>query len=199
MTKDEFLKSLEKRLRALPWTDRRDALEYYEGYLNDAESEAEAMAQLGSPSQVAASILAERAAGGELPMEGSAGRRKGRGVKIAWLIILAIFALPVGLPLTIALASVALALFLALLAIVFAFAVSALAIGLSGLAGIALFPFILAQDAPLALFYGGMGFAALGAGMLLVLLVPFLMKGFPMLARFVAKKIHGRKRGGQKG
>lgn len=59
MTREEFLSKLEQALAALPYAERRDALNYYEEYFDSAgpENEAQTIADLGSPEEVARSIL----------------------------------------------------------------------------------------------------------------------------------------------
>lgn len=59
MTRAEYIKSLEHLLAALPETERRDALNYYEEYFDDAgvEKEADTIAELGTPEEVAQKIL----------------------------------------------------------------------------------------------------------------------------------------------
>lgn len=59
MTREEFLTKLEQALAALPYAERRDALNYYEEYFDSAgpENEAQTIADLGSPEEVARSIL----------------------------------------------------------------------------------------------------------------------------------------------
>lgn len=59
MTRTEYMKSLEKLLAPLPETERRDALDYYDEYFDAAGKyrEAETIAELGSPEEVAQKIL----------------------------------------------------------------------------------------------------------------------------------------------
>lgn len=59
MTRTDYMKSLERLLAALSETERRDALDYYEEYFNDAgaDHEADTIAELGSPEEVAQKIL----------------------------------------------------------------------------------------------------------------------------------------------
>ena len=63
MTKTDFLQLLERALAQLPEEERRANLEYYSELLDDmleeGMTEAEATAKLGSPSQIAQSILQE--------------------------------------------------------------------------------------------------------------------------------------------
>ena len=55
MTRTAFLAALERLLAPLPEAERKDALSYYEDYLDAAgpENEACAIAELGSPEEVA--------------------------------------------------------------------------------------------------------------------------------------------------
>ena len=63
MTKADFLQLLERALAQLPEEERQANLEYYSELLDDmleeGMTEAEATAKLGSPSQIAQSILQE--------------------------------------------------------------------------------------------------------------------------------------------
>ena len=62
MTRTEFLAALEQLLASLPDDERKDALAYYEDYLDAAgpEHEAQAIAELGTPEEVARKILDEQ-------------------------------------------------------------------------------------------------------------------------------------------
>ena len=66
MTRTAFLAALEQLLAPLPESERKDALSYYEDYLDAAgpENEARAIAELGSPEEVARKILDGRRTGG---------------------------------------------------------------------------------------------------------------------------------------
>ena len=61
MNKETFLKELEKRLRYIPAEDRADAIEYYEGYIQDMElaGDEDVVSKLGTPKEVAKTILDE--------------------------------------------------------------------------------------------------------------------------------------------
>jgi len=62
MTRTAFLAALEQLLAPLPEAERKDALSYYEDYLDAAgpENEVRAIAELGSPEEVARKILDEQ-------------------------------------------------------------------------------------------------------------------------------------------
>ncbi len=60
MNKIEFLERLEKLLADIPYTERREALNYYTEYFEDAEKdEEEVIKTLGSPEEVAHNIREE--------------------------------------------------------------------------------------------------------------------------------------------
>ncbi|MDR1299918.1 MAG: DUF4097 family beta strand repeat-containing protein [Oscillospiraceae bacterium] len=74
MTKWEFLGTLSLLLSALPREEIDAAMSYYEEYISDAEDEAEAIASLGPPWEVASRITA-----GTMPPEFTAWRATERG------------------------------------------------------------------------------------------------------------------------
>lgn len=58
MNRQEFLRQLERLLYDIPESERREAMEYYQNYFDDAgpEKEAQIIEELGSPQEVASSI-----------------------------------------------------------------------------------------------------------------------------------------------
>lgn len=58
MNREEFLRQLERLLSDIPESERREAMEYYQNYFEDAgpEKEASIIEELGSPEEVASSI-----------------------------------------------------------------------------------------------------------------------------------------------
>jgi len=63
MNKTEFLDQLKRKLKNLPADEAAAALSYYEEYLSDAgpENEAATIAALGTPAEVATTIIGEYA------------------------------------------------------------------------------------------------------------------------------------------
>lgn len=61
MSKLEFIRELERLLQDIPMDERQEALQYYEGYFDDAGQDREQIiiVELGSPAKVAASIKAD--------------------------------------------------------------------------------------------------------------------------------------------
>ena len=57
MTREKYLAELKRELRSLPVAEQDEALEYFKGYFEDAENDEEVMASLGTPQELAKSIL----------------------------------------------------------------------------------------------------------------------------------------------
>ena len=193
MTKNEFLSQLEHRLRALPENERNDAIEYYGGYLDDAgEDEAEAIEHLGSPAEVAANIIAEYAVADTRTTDETVQDRKAT-LPIAWTVILAIFAVPIGLPLAIAVAAIAIALLAVIFSLVVAFGATAFALVIGGAVGAVAGILALFQNLPLALMMLGSTLIVIGLGiMFMKLTVEISKSGFSSISRFVGNVIMRR-------
>jgi len=187
MTKQEFLGQLAHRLYMLPENERQDALDYYDGYISDAEDEVAAVASLGSPAEAAAVILASA------PLQEHRGAPPKGGMKKAWFIILAFFALPIGLPILIGVGATAFALFISLAAIIFSLVVTAFALGVAGIIGLVASPVLLFNDMGFALMAAGMGFAGIGLCILIANGARRASGGFMRIARFVGNKITSRR------
>ena len=187
MTGNEFLSKLERRLRALPEKEKRDALEYYGGYLADAEDdEADAIKRLGSPDEVAAKIIAEYAL---VDAPGAEPPRK-QGFHVAWSVILAIFAIPVGLPLAAAAGAVAISLLAVVLSLLVAFGATAFGLAVGGAASLLLGIATLFLNLPFALMMLGSALFIMGvATLFLKLTEAFAQSGFRLVARFAGRFI----------
>lgn len=187
MTGNEFIYQLSKNLGGLPETERIAAIEYYSAYINDAaEDEAVTIERLGSPAEVAAKIIAEFAVKTDEYHETS--RRF--GLKTFWLVILAVFASPIALPIAIGAAIIGIVLLISLAAVLFAFAVSGVALVAAGIACVVLGIIVLFQNFASALLTIGTGLFALGLGILIAKGVVALSKvSFGGLARLFGKFI----------
>jgi uncharacterized membrane protein len=195
MTKVQYLEQLDYKLRVLPYAERQDALDYYDGYISDANSEELAIIQLGSPGEVAAVILADFVAKDTPVSDGESlyvHPRKNK-YKTAWVIILALFAVPIGLPLVITVGATAFALFVSLVSVVFSLGVSGVATIVGGIIGLIAFPFILVQDVGSGLITAGISLACIGIGILFVRCAFYCVGGFTWIAKFVAKTITRRR------
>jgi len=161
MNRYKFIEELKKRLKKLPFDEVKEAIDYYEGYFNDAgeENEQAVLAELGSPSSVASQIIASYAVK-EAGAEGS-GKKNWR---TSWLVILALFASPIAVPFAVAAGAVALSLIIALSAVIFSFFAAGAAVFISGLASIIAGILVFFQSFPTTLFYVGVGLILLGVG-----------------------------------
>ena len=161
MNRKTFLKELRRALDALPFEEREAAISYYEEYFDEAgpEREQETISSLGTPAEIAMELKTNYAVNKppKTPKEGAS--------KV-WMIILAIFAFPIALPLAFAVAMVIFALFIVFFSLIFAFGVTAFALLLSGVAVI-IGGFVVVTTSPLTtLFFLGGGIAVLGLGIL---------------------------------
>jgi len=166
MSRNEFIGELKKRLRKLPYDEIKEAVDYYEGYFDDAgeENEQAVLAELGSPSAVASQIIASFAV--------KEAEAKGTGKKnwrTTWLVILALFASPIAVPLLISAGVIALSLVIVLSAVLLSFFASGTAMFVGGLAGVVAGLLVVFQDVPTSLLYSGVGMMLLGIGTAVVI------------------------------
>lgn len=100
MNKQEYLRQLKVYLKRLPKEDLDRAVEYYEEYFQEAgpEKEAQAMEDLGSPQEAAEQIIRDMA----LNYSREPVKNIRSGVHAVWIGLLALFGVPIGLPLLLA-------------------------------------------------------------------------------------------------
>ena len=172
MRKDEYIAELKHRLAGFSASDMEDAVSYCEEYFEEAGEgqEQQVINDLGSPARFAAQLKAERSIRQEQQYHGDSRRKNpNSSLKNAGMIILGICALPIALPLM-----------LAVVADIFALIITVLALGV---AGIASFASILITGIPLlasavtnyqtagnAWIAGGGGLLCIGLGLLLSIL-----------------------------
>lgn len=190
MTKADFLQLLERALAQLPEEERRQNLEYYSELLDDmleeGMTEAEATAKLGSPGQIAQSILQE------MPLSKLVSTRmKPQSGWTPLAIILTVVGSPVWVPLLLAAAAVVLGLFVS----IWALGLAAVAVVL-GLAVIVVAAPIVAIRAavltlPLGLILLGAGLVLLGLCVLGGLMAVELCKLLWQLTVWLGHKIKG--------
>lgn len=177
MRKDEYLRELRGRLHGFEEAEIADALAYCEEYFDEAGEghEEEVIADLGSPAKFAAQLRAERTIRREYnePRQ----PRSQSGLKNTLIVILGIFALPIALPLLLALVCVVFALVVTILALAFAGVVSFGAIWIAGI------PLII--NGFMNLNSAGNGWIALGGGLLAMGIGTLLCIAFFSLIRYV--------------
>ncbi len=173
MDKKTFLSKLQRELRHIPREDREDALSYYQEYFEEMDSadDEDVTAELGLPEEIARQII------GDCTRKHVEKQRKEGGVKNSattiWMIVLAIFAAPIGLPLALAGVVLLLAILLVLLAVLLCAFLTAAA---TVFCGICLFPAVFCAGSfaqslvcvGFCLFFSGFGIL-LGYGMMRLL------------------------------
>ncbi|MDR2610857.1 MAG: DUF1700 domain-containing protein [Clostridiales Family XIII bacterium] len=174
MDNRKYLSQLEKRLNKLPPEDRADAIAYYAEYLDEAGPDGAniALKSLGTPAQVAAGIMADFAL-----RDMAEGKPKvKKGISAVWFALLGVFALPIGLPVMIALFCVVFALLITVFALIFAFYGTAIGVFFGGIAVVIAGLLVIPQSFATALFYIGGGLALIGIGILLCIGVSALTR-----------------------
>jgi len=132
MNKEDFIRKLEQNLKHIPKEDREDAIQYYTEYFEemDADENQDITGELGNPEDIAKEIIANCT---EKHIEEQ--KEKG-GIKnsatVIWMIILAIFASPVAIPLALAAIVVFIAFLVVLFALVFTVVCTGGALTVSG-------------------------------------------------------------------
>jgi len=197
MTAADYLYDLRKRLKQLPQQEIDEALSYYEEYFSEAGpgGEAELIDRLGSPAQVASTIISEYAmkdmsGQGETP-------KKSSSVKTMWIVIIAVLASPIAVPIAIALFTIVLSLLIAVFSVYLSLLVAALAMVVAGImtAGVGIMGLFTAPLEAIAIL--GVSLISLSLGLALgigvIKLGQLTVKGIT----WIFAKILGRK-GGQK-
>ena len=215
----EYLQALRAALSALPDDEIDSAMRYYEDYFLDAgdENAAQVIEQLGPPEQVAEAILrdytgvarrrperfeeekAQTVDGVPLGRDGKPLTRK-KGINPWLLLLLAILAIPVGLPLLGALLAMGFAVLAGIAALVIGAAACAVALPAAAVIGggvLFVFSFLLWATPASALATLGMGLVLCAVGVLFVLLiiklcillVPPIIRGLVALVRWPIEKI----------
>ena len=187
VNRHEFIKDLKKRLERLPFDEVKEAVDYYERYFDDAgeENEQTVLEGLGSPSEVAAQIIADFAVK-ENPVK--------RGLSSAWIVILAVFASPIALPLALVVVVIALTIVIIMLSVLLSVGATGLGLFLGGIMSAVSGLLVITQSVPTALLYLGVGLVFCGVGTAAIVFTGFLsQKCFGWLTKRVGNFIISRR------
>ncbi|MDR0914344.1 MAG: DUF1700 domain-containing protein [Oscillospiraceae bacterium] len=124
MTRNEFSAQLKKRLKRMPQSEIDSAVGYYEEYFEE-------MGVGGNDIIPAGTITPEAAAAGIIGTF-AVEDKKSNNHRTLWMVILAVFASPIALPLALAVVVVALALLLVVFSLVIAIGSTGLGFGVNG-------------------------------------------------------------------
>lgn len=151
MNKYEFLSQLRAALSTLPKEEREAAMSYYEEFFSDAgeENEQAVMASLGTPEELARSIISENAKDDPEPSENGNGgasysgftppptpaqtARKWTGGQITLIVLLAVFSSPIWLGLLCGIFGIIVGLFGVIIGLVGGIGAAAIAFFIAGI------------------------------------------------------------------
>lgn len=190
MNKEQFLARLEKRLRRIPQEERENIMLYYQEYFEEAgpEQEQEVIQELGSPDQIAADMIGEFAV-----KELNKGSNK--GLHILWIVILAIFASPIAIPIAVAMVSIILALAVCAFAIVLSIGITAIGMVAMGIFTSVVALMLIVSDPATCLFFLGIGLLCGTIGMALCVFTIWLSKQLVRGLVTLSKKFLSHRRG----
>ena len=196
MTREEYMKQLKKYLRKLPSQDYEDAVDYFNEYFSETDSEGEQklMEELGSPKKAASDLISNLL---DKKVQEESKVKKTPSRSTLHIAVLALFAAPIAGPLLFALLAVLLAVAITVLATVFCvfvFAVCVLIIGSKLLLrGIVSIPYSVSGGCMIL----GTGIFGIGAAILLGILGIYLCKWIGLLFIRIVQHFT-RKRGNTK-
>ena len=195
MNRSEFFNKLEQGLSKVSKEEKDAALDYYNEYFDDAgaENEEKVIEELGSPMQIAARIKADYAV---KKLNEDTKPTVKKGISAVWVVILAIFAAPIALPLAIGAAALAIGLLAALIGILIALVVSTAAFFIGGILVIASGIAVIATSVPASIFAIGVGLLILGTALLIGILVVMAARGiFGSIAKNMNKQLKKKSKG----
>lgn len=197
MELEQYIKALQWELRRLPKEERKEAMNYYREYFEEAAEAAEngaydPMEEFGEPRALAQRIIQESV--GKLLDETSKTKKKGSSA--VWIVILAIFASPIALPLGITMIVLMLCLVIMVVAVIGSLFAAGAAILSAGVIGIGLSIRILFASPATGIASLGCCLLMTGIGGVMATLFYYLGKLLIIgIARLFGKKLRKRKEG----
>ena len=178
---------LRHKLRKLPEEEIESAIDYFTEYFDEAgeENTQSVIEELGSPASVASKILADFAVKDLTNHPNSAKK----GLSAVWLIVLAIFASPIAIPLLIAVGALTFGLIVTGAALAFSFFVFIFSLIIGGITSIIGGFTIITQHVPSALFFVGIRLTISGVGLLLFLPLLSTVKNASIALAKLLKKL----------
>ena len=191
MSREEYLRALSRELRRLPKDEYEKAMDYYVEYFEEAgpEKEQEIIADLGEPKEVAAQIIMDAAMERMDKPQKSMRRR----LSTVWVVILAVCAAPIALPLALGMLAAAGGVLMAaaaMLVCVLVLIAGAFAAGVVSVVGGIILMF--SQHLASAFAITGMGLAVIGLSVLgaflFCMIFKWLVKGIRALFRWIMRR-----------
>lgn len=178
MTKLQYMEQLKQKLKRLPREDFQKAIDYFEEYFAEAGegNEAQAIEDLGSPQTAAEQIIREFAI--ENSSSGESKKDVKKGFNGVWIVILAIFASPIALPMVFAVIAVLFAILVTVISVLAAIGISGVAFAITGPVALIGGLMMLARSVPVALVSIGLGLVFIAAGIMIVYASYLLLRKF---------------------
>ena len=192
MDRVQYMQRLKEKLKTLPPDEYVSAVQYYGEYFDEAgpENEQKVISELGSPEKAASVIRANHAVE---DMEKSNGSAK-KSLKTIFIVLLAIFALPIAVPIAITVFAVVVSIVASLLAVFISLFAAGAALVAGGVFSVISAIFVIAQSPPTFIFFTGVGLTSIAVGAALLLITIYLSKiCFGWIANMVSKLVVGRK------
>lgn len=202
MNRSEYMSRLKAALADLPEKEREDALRFYNDYLDEGgvEKEEENLRSLGSPEELAKEIRngvkgekATQNSGADQNVQNrqyhqnnAGGKKQMDTATIILIVVLAIFALPIILPLFISFLGVMFSILVSIVAVAFSVVVAGVALGVAGvfLFGIGIWALFIVP--PVGLILMGVGLLLFAIGLLFTVLCIILCRVvIPPFARWI--------------
>lgn len=193
MTMNDYMRELELALRRLPKEEREEALSYYREYFEDAgpEKETEVIEELGDPKLAASQILKDVA----IKRLDEPKQAAKNGLSTVWIVILALCAAPVGLPILVLTFVFGLTLAVFFFCIFLALFLTGIILAGTGVVSVAAGLYFLPSQTANGFFILGTALAETGVGLFLILgscaICKFIFKG---LAGQMKKLLSGGKK-----
>ena len=195
MDKYDFLMALSEQLQSIPQSDAQGSLDYYAEMIDDrieeGLSEEEAVAAIGSPEEIARSILSDT-----LPAQPPEQPKKAGQRLRWWEITLLVLGFPVWFSLLAAVAAVVFSVWISLWSVVVSLYAAALALGIAALGCILNSFFLIGNGIGEVLMAWGSAFVCASLAILIFLLSNLAAKGMIALTKLIGKGIRrsfGRK------
>lgn len=197
---DKYIAEFKAYLNQLSEDELDEVVNFYSEYLADGgfETYEAAVAELGSPRQLARKVLADYSIRLlDSPEEegqtmGSRAAHSRRQVRTIWLILLAILSTPVTIPIAIAVLATLLGVLIGAAAIIIAIVVTIVALAVAGVIGLGVGIGIIGQSLPTGLVYIGGGLVVLGLFIVLIPAFNWLIRGAIHVTLSFSRWLYGK-------
>lgn len=175
MNRNEFMRRLESQLKQLSKEEAVAALEYYNEYFDDAgiENEQRIIEELGSVERIATQLKAQVAM---KKLEGEETPSVKKGISAIWLVVLAIFAAPLALPLAFAAFILLASVFIVVFALIISLGAIAISCFIASVATIIGGVITVGESLMGSVFNIGLGMVIFGISILLGIAVTFVTR-----------------------